>query len=79
MEWCCRQFRTNPIVSVELGELRAHANGLPALPYQLALKNGRKLEGLLPMNYDAHSEAWFGTEDLDWHLRSPTPAQTTKP
>ena len=43
--WICQHFRTNPIVSVDLGEPRLHTNGLPAVPYQLALKNGGTLAG----------------------------------
>lgn len=76
MRWVCQHFRTNPIVSIELGEVAAQTNGLPAMPYRLVLKDGSKLEGLLPMNYDPRSEDWFGTEGLDWHLRSPTKGVT---
>ena len=36
-------------------------------------------QGLLPMNYDACSEAWYGAEGLDWHLRSSKGARTPKP
>ena len=74
MEWICQHFRTNPIVAVDLGEVAGQTNGLPAVPYRVTLKDGGKLAGLLPMNYDARSEAWFGVEGLDWHLHSPTTA-----
>jgi hypothetical protein len=68
--WICQHFRTNPIVSVDLGEVKACTNGLPALSYEVRLKNGRKLQGLLPMNYNPGSEDWYGVNGLDWHLHS---------
>ena len=68
--WICQHFRTNPIVSVNLGEVKTHTNGLPALSYEIKLQNGRKLVGLLPMNYNPGSEDWYGAEGLDWHLQS---------
>ena len=34
--------------------------------------------GLLPMNCDARNEVWFGTQGLDWHLRSPTKSVTPR-
>jgi hypothetical protein len=72
MQWICRHFRTNPIVTVELGGIAPHTNGLPAMPYRVALKDGGQMAGLLPMKYDECSQAWFGVEGLDWHLRPPT-------
>ena len=70
--WVCQHFRTNPIVSIELGEPAGHTKGRPAVPYRLALKDGGKLAGLLPMDYGPCSEFWYGAEGLDWHLRAAT-------
>jgi len=71
MHWICQHFRTNPIVSIELGDVAAGANGLPTMPYRLALKDGSQLEGVLPMGYNARGNEWFGREGLDWHLHHP--------
>jgi hypothetical protein len=82
MHWVCQHFRTNPITAVELGEVAAQTNGLPAMPYRLALQNGSNLKGVLPMKYDARASAWFGAAGLDWHLRSPkgvTQPRTAQP
>jgi hypothetical protein len=50
-----------------------HADNRAAVPYQVTLKNGAKLEGVLPMQWDARGQQWFGVEGLDWHLsRRPT-------
>jgi hypothetical protein len=71
MKWICRHFRTNPIVTVDLGEVARQTDGRAALPYQVTLRDGAKLEGVLPMKWDAHGQQWFGVEGLDWHLRKP--------
>jgi hypothetical protein len=68
--WICQHFRTNSIVSVDLGDVKTHTNGLPALSYEIKLQNGPMLVGLLPMNYNPGSEDWYGVEGLDWHLQS---------
>jgi hypothetical protein len=68
MKWICQHFRTNPIVAVDLAEVTQHADDRVAVPYQVTLKNGTKLEGVLPMQWDAHGQQWFGVEGLDWHL-----------
>jgi len=47
------------------------AGGSPAVPYAVTLKDGAKLEGVLPMQCDAYGGTWFGVERLDWHLRKP--------
>ncbi|MGO9199035.1 MAG: hypothetical protein ACLQM8_00650 [Limisphaerales bacterium] len=72
MGWICQHFRTNPIVAVDLGGITMNTNGLPALAYKVTLKNGGKLEGVLPMNYNPRSERWYGVEGLDWHLKTPS-------
>jgi hypothetical protein len=72
MRWICQHFRTNPIVAVDLGERTMNTNGLPAMSYRVSLKNGEKLEGVLPMNYDPGSKKWYGVEGLDWHLKIPS-------
>jgi hypothetical protein len=74
MKWICQRFRTNPIVAVNLGEVTRHGEHRAALPYHVTLNNGDKLEGVLPMQWDARGQQWFGVEGLDWHLRKP---QTT--
>lgn len=68
MRWICQHFRTNPIVAVDLGERTMNTNGLPAMSYRVSLKNGEKLEGVLPMNYNPGSKKWYGVEGLAWHL-----------
>jgi len=75
MKWICQRFRTNPIVAVDLGEVTQHAENRAAVPYQVTLKNGVKLGGVLPMQWVARGQQWFGVEGLDWHLRAaqPTP------
>jgi hypothetical protein len=69
MKWICQHFHTNPIVAVDLGEVTQHGEHRAALPYHVTLKNGDKLEGVLPMQWDARGQEWFGVEGLDWHLR----------
>ena len=74
--WICKTFKDNPIMSVKLGETteskvrgsRGRIN-LPAVPYELVLKNGEILEGDLPFRYDQQNKSWFGTQGLDWHLK----------
>ena len=68
MRWVCEHFRTNSIAAVNLGEVGRQPGGGPAVPYQVTLQDGAKLEGILPMEWDARSETWFGAEGLDWHL-----------
>jgi hypothetical protein len=70
MKWICQHFRTNPIVAVDLGEVTQHSGNSAALSYEATLKNGTKLEGVLPMQWDARGQQWFGVEGLDWHLGS---------
>jgi hypothetical protein len=69
MKWICQHFHTNPIVAVDLGEVTQHSGNQAALPFKVTLKNGTRLEGMLPMQWDARGQQWFGVEGLDWHLR----------
>lgn len=69
MHWICTHFRTNPIVSVDLGKLRQHSDGWPCFSYALALEDGSKLEGVLSFKWDARTEQWYGVEGLNWHLQ----------
>ncbi len=75
MSWICDNFKKNPIVSVGLGDVRSKRFGegkmmLPTISYTLTLKNGDVLQGELPFDYDPLSQSWFGTQGLDWHLKS---------
>lgn len=73
MKWICQRFRTNPIVAVDLGEVARQADNHAVVPYQVTLKDGTKLEGVLPMQWDARGQQWFGVEGLDWHLGKSQP------
>jgi hypothetical protein len=68
-QWVCQHFRTNPIVQVEVGEVWFQANGRPAVPYKLLLKNRTTLEGVLPFEWRPNAGKWEGLEGLDWHAR----------
>ncbi|HWH71895.1 MAG TPA: carboxypeptidase-like regulatory domain-containing protein [Candidatus Sulfotelmatobacter sp.] len=75
--WMSTTFKTNPIVTVELGQVFANPKafnrqtGLPTVPYKLTLQNGRVLEGNLPFeyNFDGAKGHWHGLEGIDWHLQ----------
>ncbi len=76
VRWMCATFKDNPIVDVRLGQTflnPAEINGkkdLPTVPYELTLKNGRKLKGNLPFEYtfDGGEPHWHGLHGIDWHL-----------
>jgi hypothetical protein len=76
VQWMCTTFKDNPIVNVQLGRVflnPAEINGkkdLPTVPYELTLKNGRKLKGNLPFEYtfDDGEPHWHGLHGIDWHL-----------
>ena len=68
-QWVCRHFRTNPIVQVDLGDVSFQANGRPAVPYKLRLKDRTTLDGVLPFEWRPNAGRWEGIEGLDWHLR----------
>ena len=67
--WVCEHFRINPIAEVELGEVIFQANGRPAVPYKLVLKDRATLEGVLPFKWHPESGRWEGHQGLDWHLK----------
>jgi hypothetical protein len=69
LRWMGQHFGTNPIVHVEFGEVRRQASGRPAVPYKLDLKDGTKLEGVLPFEWDPNDGKWQGVGGLDWHLQ----------
>jgi hypothetical protein len=69
--WVCRTFKDNPIRSLDLGEVFRNGQGLPTVPYEVTLANGRVLQGNLPFTYVAKQGYWMGTEGLDWHLQYP--------
>jgi hypothetical protein len=75
MNWICQRIRTNPITAVELGEVTQHADNQAELPYKVTLRNGDKLDGVLPMQWDARGQQWFGVEGLDWHLGKAQPTR----
>jgi len=75
MRWVCQHFGTNPIVSVELGEVFKGEENRPTIAYKLTLKDGDILQGNLPFDWDARGENWYGVEGLDWHRRKPQDAQ----
>jgi hypothetical protein len=69
MRWICRNFRTNPIVEVELGEVFRNSKQMPALNYRLTLQNRQTLEGTLLFRWNTRTQRWDGGEGLDWHRR----------
>jgi hypothetical protein len=78
MEWICRRFRTNPIVHVEIGEVVRLPDGWPSVSYALTLKDGAKLDGILPFHWHPRFEQWYGVEGLDWHLQKPSSSSSSK-
>jgi hypothetical protein len=66
--WVCREFKRNPIASVELGAVFRNKDGLPTIAYKLTRADGEVLEGELPFEYLSMYGAWEGREGLDWHL-----------
>lgn len=67
MRWICEHFRTNPIVSVDLGEVFQDEKGRPTVPYKLTQKDGTRLQGNLPFKWNAYAQMWGGVHGLDWH------------
>ena len=78
MNWICTHFRTNPIVSVNLGEVVRHTDGWPCVSYQLTLKNATVLKGVLPFQWNARGEEWYGVHGLDWHLKPTEPGRPNR-
>lgn len=68
-EWICRIFRENPIESVRLGDVFKTDSGLPAVAYELTLRDAKKLEGTMPFEYSGLEDRWWAIEGIDWHLR----------
>jgi hypothetical protein len=74
--WCCRTFKENPIIEIELGEVFPNERvilrkkNLPTVPYKLTLKDGTVLSGNLPFefNFDGWVPHWHGLSGIDWHL-----------
>ena len=69
--WCCRTFKENPIIEIELGEVFPNKNNLPTVPYKLTLQDGTVLSGNLPFeyNFDGGKGHWHGIHGIDWHLK----------
>lgn len=79
VQWICTHLKDNPIVSIELGDVtrsrtegfwQGHRN-IPAVDYQLTLRDGTVLKGVLLFDYDAGKKFWMGMHGLDWHLNDP--------
>jgi hypothetical protein len=70
LDWVVKRFTDDPIRTVELGEVRADDKGRPAVPYTVILESGDRLTGVLPFQYHARAQVWYGLHGLDWHLRS---------
>ena len=76
--WCCKTFRENPIVEIELGEVFPNQNAildkksLPTVPYKLTLRDGIILEGELPFkfSFSGLEPHWHGLMGIDWHLQN---------
>ncbi len=68
LRWVREKFRDNPIERIDLGQVSADDHGWPAIEYVLTLKDGDRLEGVLPFEYQPHLQSWIGTHGLDWHL-----------
>ncbi len=71
MTWVCNNFKTNPIVDVQLGKAFTDAEGRPAVHYCLTLKDSEILEGDLPFvrTRSLPGDSWTGIQGLDWHLK----------
>ena len=76
VQWVCKTFKNNPIEFVGLGEVSKGQYGLPAISYKLNLRDGRELEGTLPLRYMPRQNVWMGVQGIDWHLQYP---EATKP
>jgi hypothetical protein len=76
VQWICRTFKDNPIVSIEIGEvflgdeeIRGR-RGWPTVRYKLTLRDGAVLQGQLAFeyNFDEGEGHWHGMQGIDWHL-----------
>jgi len=70
LDWVMRRFTDDPIRTVELGPVRTDGQGRPAVPYRITLESGDRLTGVLPFQYHARAQVWYGAQGLDWHLES---------
>ena len=68
VRWVCRKFKANPIIKVQLGKVFANSEGMPTVHYELQLKDGEILQGVLPFKWIPERKRWSGWEGLDWHL-----------
>jgi beta-lactamase regulating signal transducer with metallopeptidase domain len=76
VKWICENFKDNPIVEVEFGEVFSEERkgffgegNLPHIPYKLIRKDGLVLEGILPFDYSVRQGEWMGYTGLDWHMK----------
>lgn len=68
VQWICRHFQTNPIVSVELSTVFQDDLGRPTVRYKLMQKDGTILQDDLPFVWKPDPGRWEGCGGLDWHL-----------
>jgi beta-lactamase regulating signal transducer with metallopeptidase domain/HEAT repeat protein len=85
VQWICKTFKQNPIVSIELGDV-SFDEQWPRIYYKLILNDGAILEGDLHFEYHfyhGNEGRWYGihghfyegpetpykTHGLDWHLQ----------
>jgi len=72
VNWICKTFNDNPIVSVKLDKVNTDGNSWPTVEYALTLKDGSTIEGVLRFEYHFYDEfngRWYGIHGLDWHLQ----------
>jgi Carboxypeptidase regulatory-like domain len=79
VQWICTNLKANPIETIELGDVsrsqskgfwKSHQN-VPAIDYQLTLRDGTVLKGTLLFDYNPDKTYWMGMHGLDWHLNDP--------
>ena len=78
VRWVCKKFKANPITDVRLGNV-FDLDGMPAVHFELHLKDGEILQGDLPFKWYADRKQWVGWEGLDWHLHAPPGKEARKP
>ena len=74
ISWVCKKFKANPITEVRLGDV-FDLGGLPAVHFELLLKDGEVLQGDLPfylLDWGPNGKQWVGHGGLDWHLQAAT-------
>jgi hypothetical protein len=60
---------------VRLGKVFANPGCLPAVHYELPLKDGEILRGNLLSKWNSQKQQWIGYKGLDWHLKIPSNAR----